>query len=142
LGRATCRNKSPDGRRRIRSPTDFSVRHAPRRLRDPLAAWRGWNGRGVSGARHRLNRDVALKILPPQTAGGPLAHERFEREAQAVAALSHPNILAVHDLGRTDAVRLHADLFLVLRPAPNAAPQTIAVSGAWKRLLPRAATPP
>ena len=50
----------------------------------------------------RLNRDVALKILPPQTAGNPQAFARFEREAQAVAALSHPNILSVFDLGRTD----------------------------------------
>ena len=50
----------------------------------------------------RLNRDVALKVLPPLTAGSPQAFARFEREAQAVAALSHPNILAVHDFGRTD----------------------------------------
>jgi serine/threonine protein kinase len=48
----------------------------------------------------RLNRDVALKILPPQMAGNQLAYERFQREAQAVAALSHPNILSVHDFGR------------------------------------------
>jgi serine/threonine protein kinase len=51
----------------------------------------------------RLNRDVALKILPPEMAANPAAYARFEREAQAVAALSHPNILAVHDFGRTDA---------------------------------------
>jgi serine/threonine protein kinase len=50
----------------------------------------------------RLHRDVALKILPPELAGTPAAFERFEREAQAVAALSHPNILAVHDMGRTE----------------------------------------
>lgn len=52
----------------------------------------------------RLNRDVALKVLPPQTAADATAFARFEREAQAVAALSHPNILAVHDFGRTDAI--------------------------------------
>jgi hypothetical protein len=51
----------------------------------------------------RLNREVALKILPPEMAGNAAAFARFEREAQAVAALSHPNILAVHDFGRTDA---------------------------------------
>ena len=50
----------------------------------------------------RLNRDVALKILPARTANDPHAFARFEREAQAVAALSHPNILAVHDFGRSD----------------------------------------
>ena len=50
----------------------------------------------------RLHRDVALKILPPAMAADALAFARFEREAQAVAALSHPNILAVHDFGKTD----------------------------------------
>jgi hypothetical protein len=50
----------------------------------------------------RLHRDVALKILPPGTTGNPTSYARFEREAQAVAALSHPNILTIHDSGRTD----------------------------------------
>jgi hypothetical protein len=53
----------------------------------------------------RLNREVALKILPPQMADNASAFARFEREAQAVAALSHPNILAVHDFGSTDRHR-------------------------------------
>ena len=53
----------------------------------------------------RLHRDVALKLLPPAMAGDTAAFERFEREAQAVAALSHPNILAVHDFGQAGAHR-------------------------------------
>jgi eukaryotic-like serine/threonine-protein kinase len=48
----------------------------------------------------KLNRDVAIKILPEALAADPLALARFEREAQAVAALSHPNILAIFDFGR------------------------------------------
>ena len=52
----------------------------------------------------RLNRDVALKVLPTQTTDDPTSYARFEREAQAVAALSHPDILAVHDFGRADAI--------------------------------------
>ena len=48
----------------------------------------------------KLNRDVAIKILPEALAADPAALARFEREAQAVAALSHPNILAIHDFGR------------------------------------------
>jgi serine/threonine-protein kinase PpkA len=48
----------------------------------------------------RLNRDVAIKVLPEHLAVDPDALARFEREAQAVAALSHPNILAIHDFGR------------------------------------------
>jgi len=47
----------------------------------------------------RLNRDVAVKILPATFARDPERLRRFQQEAQAVAALSHPNILAVHDFG-------------------------------------------
>src|SRR5262249_46318160 len=47
----------------------------------------------------RLARDVALKVLPPQYSGDDDRRHRFVREAQAVAALSHPNILALHDVG-------------------------------------------
>jgi serine/threonine protein kinase len=47
----------------------------------------------------RLRRDVAIKVLPSHLAGDPNALARFEREARAVAALSHPNILAIHDFG-------------------------------------------
>jgi serine/threonine protein kinase len=47
----------------------------------------------------RLNRDVALKILPEHLASDPQAMARFDREARAVAALSHPNILVLHDVG-------------------------------------------
>ncbi len=47
----------------------------------------------------RLGRDVAIKVLPETLDTGPEARARFEREARAVAALSHPNILALHDFG-------------------------------------------
>jgi serine/threonine protein kinase len=47
----------------------------------------------------RLGRDVALKILPPAFAQDADRLRRFEQEARAVAALNHPNILAIHDLG-------------------------------------------
>ena len=48
----------------------------------------------------RLGREVAVKVLPQFSAGSPEALARFEREARAVAALSHPHILAIHDFGR------------------------------------------
>jgi serine/threonine-protein kinase len=48
----------------------------------------------------RLLRDVAIKVLPPDFAARPDALARFEREAQTVAALSHPHIVVVHDVGR------------------------------------------
>jgi serine/threonine protein kinase len=47
----------------------------------------------------RLNRDVAIKVLPAAFARDPDRLRRFQQEAQAVAALNHPNILAIHDFG-------------------------------------------
>ncbi len=52
----------------------------------------------------RLGRDVAIKILPERLASDPAAVARFEQEGRAVAALSHPNILAIHDVGHQDGV--------------------------------------
>ena len=45
----------------------------------------------------KLDRDVAVKVLPSQLTASPDALARFEREAKAVAALSHPNILAIFE---------------------------------------------
>src|SRR5579864_9335344 len=50
----------------------------------------------------RLDRDVAIKVLPAEVSGDPQALARFQREAKAVAALSHPNILAIFDVGSAD----------------------------------------
>jgi len=52
----------------------------------------------------RLDRDVALKVLPAEFAADPERLKRFEREARATAALSHANILAVHDVGTHEGV--------------------------------------
>src|ERR1700674_5177417 len=47
----------------------------------------------------RLNREVAVKVLPAGFARDPERLRRFQQEAQAIAALNHPNILAIHDFG-------------------------------------------
>jgi len=52
----------------------------------------------------RLGRDVAIKVLPEHFSNNPHALTRFEREAKAVAALSHPNILAIHDFGADQGI--------------------------------------
>ena len=52
----------------------------------------------------KLDRDVALKVLPEAVASNPTVLARFEAEAKAVAALSHPGIVAIHDFGRIDGV--------------------------------------
>jgi serine/threonine protein kinase len=61
----------------------------------------GASGMGEVYRAHdpRLARHVAIKILPTGLAKDPQALARFEREAKAVAALSHPNILAIFDIG-------------------------------------------
>jgi len=66
-----------------------------------VVALLGAGGMGeVYRARDRnLGRDVALKVLPAAFAADPDRLARFEREAHAVAALSHPNILSIHDFG-------------------------------------------
>src|SRR6516165_2812002 len=52
---------------------------------------------------HRLGRDVAVKVLPASFAADADRLRRFEQEARSVAALNHPNILAVHDIGQQDS---------------------------------------
>jgi serine/threonine protein kinase len=63
-------------------------------------------GQGGMGAvymarQKKLDRLVALKILPSESARDPAFAERFQREARALARLNHPNIVAVHDFGES-----------------------------------------
>ena len=68
----------------------------------PLGA--GGMGEVYRARDSKLDRDVAVKVLPASVAEDADALSRFEREAKAVAALSHPNILAIYDFGRHDGV--------------------------------------
>ena len=52
----------------------------------------------------RLHREVALKVLPAELSNDPERRRRLEREARAVAAINHPNICTLHDVGRDDGV--------------------------------------
>ncbi len=66
-------------------------------------------GKGGMGAVYKarqkeLDRLVAVKVLPPEVAHDPAFAERFTREARALARLSHPNIVTVHDFGRTSVL--------------------------------------
>jgi serine/threonine protein kinase len=52
----------------------------------------------------RLERIVALKVLPAHLAGDPALRERFEREAKAISQLNHPNICTLHDVGSEQGI--------------------------------------
>src|SRR5262249_60827166 len=57
----------------------------------------------VYRAEHALlRRPCAIKLIRPEKAGDPATLERFEREVQATAALTHPNTVQVYDYGRAD----------------------------------------
>jgi TolB-like protein/tetratricopeptide (TPR) repeat protein len=76
------------------------TRLGPYEILAPIGA--GGMGEVYRARDKKLDRDVAVKVLPLSVAGDPNALARFEREAKAVAALSHPNILAIHDFGMHD----------------------------------------
>ena len=52
----------------------------------------------------RLDRIVALKVLPNHLAADPILRQRFEREAKAVSSLNHPNICTLHDIGHHNGI--------------------------------------
>ncbi|HJU41335.1 MAG TPA: protein kinase [Vicinamibacterales bacterium] len=62
----------------------------------------GGMGDVYRGRDTRLGREVAIKVLAPALSADPLALDRFRQEAQAASALSHPNIITVHDIGLAD----------------------------------------
>ncbi len=69
----------------------------------------GAMGEVYSGYDRELDRRIALKLLRPRRANDPLNQARMQREAQALAKLSHPNVVQVHDVGQ-----LGAQLFVAM----------------------------
>ncbi len=78
------------------------TRLGPYEILSPLGA--GGMGEVYRARDQKLDRDVAVKVLPQSVAADPDSLARFEREAKAVAALSHQNILAIHDFGNQDGI--------------------------------------
>ena len=74
------------------------VRLGPYEIVAPIGA--GGMGEVYQARDPRLGRDVAIKVLPAAFSADPERLDRFEQEARAAAALNHPNILAVYDIGQ------------------------------------------
>src|SRR5512140_2880288 len=75
------------------------TRLGPYEILGPLGS--GGMGEVYRARDARLGREVAIKVLPEAFARDPDRLARFEREARAIAALSHPGLLAIHDFGTT-----------------------------------------
>jgi hypothetical protein len=73
------------------------TRLGPYEIQSPLGA--GGMGEVYRAKDSRLGRDVAIKVLPESMARDAERLRRFETEARAIAALNHPNILSIHDIG-------------------------------------------
>jgi serine/threonine protein kinase len=74
----------------------------PYEIVDPLGA--GGMGEVYRARDTRLERDVAIKVLPSNLSSDPCLRQRLEREAKAVSKLAHPHICTLHDIGHQDGV--------------------------------------
>src|ERR1700687_5062504 len=74
----------------------------PYEILSPLGA--GGMGEGYRAKDTRLDRTVAVKILPSHLSDNPDAKQRFDREARAISSLNHPNICTMHDVGHQDGI--------------------------------------
>jgi len=81
-------------------PLSAGTRLGAYELRGHLGS--GGMGDVYRGVDPRLGREVAIKVLPPSMAGDAGRQARFEQEARAAAALAHPNLLVVYDVGSDD----------------------------------------
>ena len=82
----------------------------PYEIQSPLGA--GGMGEVYRARDTRLDRTVAIKILPSHLSSDPDARQRFEREARAISSLSHPNICHLYDVGSQDGVEFIVMEFL------------------------------
>jgi eukaryotic-like serine/threonine-protein kinase len=78
-------------------PLDSGALLGPYEIISPLGA--GGMGEVYRARDTRLAREVAVKVLPPDFASDTSRRQRFEQEARTIAALNHPNIVAIHDVG-------------------------------------------
>src|SRR5678815_4620913 len=78
------------------------VRLGPYEIAAPIGA--GGMGEVYRARDTRLDRTVAIKVLPESLAADPQLRERFEREARAISSLNHPHICTLYDVGHQDGI--------------------------------------
>src|SRR5216684_7172127 len=83
-------------------PLASGTRLGPYEILTPLGA--GGMGEVYRGIDTRLDRSVAVKVLPSHLSENPEAKQRFDREARAISSLSHPNICTLYDVGHQDGI--------------------------------------
>src|ERR1700675_1698975 len=83
-------------------PLASGTKLGPYEIQSPLGA--GGMGEVYRARDTRLDRTVAIKILPAHFSSDPVRKQRFEREAKAISALNHPNICTLHDIGSQDGI--------------------------------------
>jgi len=81
-------------------PLAAGTRLGPYEIVAPAGA--GGMGEVYRARDTRLNREVAIKVLPDHLSGNPELRERFEREARAISQLSHPHICVLYDIGKQE----------------------------------------
>src|SRR6202158_4798673 len=83
-------------------PLSPGVRLGPYEILDAIGA--GGMGEVYRAKDTRLDRTVAIKILPAHLSSDPLSKQRFEREAKTISGLNHPHICVLYDVGSQDGV--------------------------------------
>ncbi len=83
-------------------PLHAGQRLGPYEILAPLGA--GGMGEVYRARDPRLQREIAIKVLPAELASDPERLKRFEKEARAASALNHPNLVTIHDIGSADGV--------------------------------------
>src|SRR5437867_8129847 len=83
-------------------PRAAGTRFGPYEILAPIGA--GGMGEVYRAQDTRLDRTVAIKVLPEHLSAKPQLRERFEREARAVSSLNHPHICTLYDVGQQDGI--------------------------------------
>jgi serine/threonine protein kinase len=81
-------------------PLAPGTRLGPYEIQSAIGA--GGMGEVYKARDTRLDRSVAIKVLPAQVSADPDRRARFEREAKTIAALTHPHICTLHDVGESE----------------------------------------